>query len=90
LLRASAATDFHTCRPPDVVRVREVRIGHFKDPDGEEHYMLCGQFLPAQQEGKAQWTPSAMIGTSGYEQYTGGQAADFSHDASVIWDRVDD
>jgi hypothetical protein len=89
-LLTSAATDFHTHRPPDPVRFREVRIGHFKAPAGEEHYMMCGQFLQAQQDGKAQWTPFTTIKTSGYEQYIGGQAAGFSKDSSVIWDDVDD
>src|SRR6185503_1142506 len=50
-LLAAAATDFHTHRPPDPVRFRDVRIGRVMTPGGEEQYMLCGQFLPAQEGG---------------------------------------
>ncbi len=52
--------------------------------------MLCGQFLPAQEAGKAEWTPFATIKTSGYEQWIGAQAAGFCQNSSVIWDKVDD
>jgi hypothetical protein len=67
-----------------------VRVGHVMSPTGEEQYRLCGQFLPAQQGGKAEWTPFATIKTSGYEQYIGAQAAGFCNDASVIWDKEGD
>ena len=89
-LLTAAASDFHTHRPPDPVRFRDVRIGHVMTPSGEEQYMLCGQFLPAQEAGKAEWTPFATIKTSGYEQWIGAQAARFCQDSSVIWDKVDD
>jgi hypothetical protein len=64
-LLTAAATDFHTHRPPDPVRFRDVRIGHVVTATGEKQYMLCGQFLPAQEGGKAEWTPFATIKTSG-------------------------
>ena len=89
-LLTAAATDFHTHRPPDPVRFRDVRIGHVMTPSGEKQYMLCGQFLPAQEGGKAEWTPFATIKTSGYEQWIGAQAAVFCQGASVIWDKVGD
>jgi len=59
-------------------------------PSGEAQYMLCGQFLPAQEGGKAEWTPFATIKTSGYEQWLGAQAAGFCQGSSVIWDKVGD
>jgi hypothetical protein len=59
-------------------------------PGGEEQYMLCGQFLPAQEGGKAEWTPFATIKTSGYEQWNGAQAAGFCQRSSVIWDKEGD
>jgi len=59
-------------------------------PRREKQYMLCGQFLPAQAGGKAGWTPFATIKTSGYEQWTGAQAAGFCQDSSIIWDKVGD
>ena len=52
--------------------------------------MLCGQFLPAQEGGKAEWTPFATIKTSGYEQYIGVQAASFCQGTSVMWDKTGD
>jgi hypothetical protein len=90
LLLTAAANDFHTHRPLDPVRFRDVRVGHVMSPTGEEQYRLCGQFLPAQQGGKAEWTPFATIKTSGYEQYIGAQAAGFCQDSSVIWDKEGD
>lgn len=89
-LLTAAATDFHTHRPPDPVRFRDVRLGHFMTPSGEEQYMLCGQFLPAQEGGMAEWTPFATIKTSDYEQWIGTSASDFCQGSSVIWDKVGD
>jgi len=89
-LLTAAATDFHTHRPPDPVRFRDVRIGQVMTPSGEEQYILCGQFLPAQEGGKAEWTPFATIKTSGYEQWIGAQAAVVCQGSSVIWDKVGD
>ena len=59
-------------------------------PSGEEQYMLCGQFLPAQEGGNAEWTPFATIKTSDYEQWIGAQAAGFCQHSPVIWDEVGD
>ena len=89
-LLTAAATDFHTHRPPDPVRFRDVRIGHVMTTSGEKLYMLCGQFLPAQEGGKAEWTPFATIKTSGYEQWIGAQAAGYCQDSSVMWDKAGD
>ena len=89
-LLTAAATDFNNHRPPDPVRFREVRIGHVMAPDGEKQYLLCGQFLPAQPDGNAEWTPFATIKTSGYEQWIGAQAATFCQGASVSWEKEGD
>ena len=89
-LLTAAATDFHTHRPPDPVRFRDVRIGHAMTPKGEKQYRLCGQFLPAQEGGKAEWTAFATIKTSGYEQWIGAQAAGYCQGSSVIWDKEGD
>ena len=89
-LLAAAANEFHTHRPQESVRFRDVRVGHVMSPTGEEQYRLCGQFLPAQQGGKAEWTPFVTIKTSGYEQYIGAQAAGFCQDSSVTWDKEGD
>jgi len=90
-LLTSAATDFHTHHPPDPVQFRDVRIGHVVTSSGKEQYMLCGQLLPAQEDGvKAEWTPFATIKTSGYEQWIGAQAAGACQVSSVIWDKPED
>jgi len=89
-LITAAATDFHAHRPPHPARFRDVRVGHDTAPGGKEQYRLCGQFLPAQEQGKAEWTPFVTIKTSGYEQYIGVQAAGFCQDSSVTWDQVGD
>ena len=89
-LLTAAANDFHTHRPPDPVRFREVRLGHAVTPGGQERYMLCGQFLPAQEGDKAEWTPFATIKTAGYEQWIGSQAVGFCQGPSVKWDQVGD
>lgn len=89
-LLTSAATDFHAHRPTHPVRFRDVRVGYAMTRSGEKVFRLCGQFLPAQEAGKAEWTPFATIKTSGYEQYVGAQAATYRQDSSVIWDDVGD
>ena len=89
-LLTAAASDFLTHGPPDPVRFRDVRIGHVLIPSGEMEYRLCGQFLPAQEPGKAEWTPFATITTSDYEQHIEAQAAGFCQNSSFIWDSVDD
>ena len=52
--------------------------------------MLCGEFLPKVQEGKAAWTPFVTIKTSGYEQYLGDQGSNFCRQAKVTWDSKKD
>lgn len=71
--------------PPDPARFRAVRIGHVMTPEGAERYMLCGEFLPAQDAGKASWTPFATIKTSGYEQWLGAPAASFCRRSTIVW-----
>lgn len=87
-LLTSAATDFHTHRPPFPARFRDVRSGYVMTPDGKRQYRLCGEFLPAQEGGKAEWTLFVTIKTSGYEQWLGGQAGS-SCDRSMTWDKGD-
>jgi hypothetical protein len=84
-LLTSAATDFHTHRPPNADGFRHVRIGYVVSPTGEDQYRLCGEFLPAQTGNNGEWTPFATIKTSGYEQWIGPQAAGYCQGPSVIW-----
>lgn len=88
LLLTSAATDFHTHRAMYPARFRNVRSGYFVTADGTRQYRLCGEFLPAQEGGRAEWTRFATIMTDPYEQWLGGQAAPFC-DSSVTWHEGD-
>jgi hypothetical protein len=83
-----AATDFHTHRASYPARFRNVRSGYFVTADGTRQYRLCGEFLPAQEGGRAEWTRFVTIITDPYEQWLGGQAAPYC-DSSVTWDRGD-
>ena len=90
-LLASAASDFRTHGPSGPLRFRDVRVGRVTPATGEYHYMLCGQFRPAQGTGTVEWTPFVTIKTSGYEQYIGAQAdAAYCQHPGVTWDRTDD
>ena len=82
----AAATDFHTHRPPYPARFRDVRIGHVMTSRGEKQYMLCGQFLPSQEEADAEWTSFATIKTDPYEHWIGAQAAGLCQQKSITWD----
>ena len=88
-LLTSAAADFHTHRPPAPVRFRDVRSGYLMTPDGTRQYRLCGEFSPAQEGGKTEWTPFVTIKTSGYEQWVGAQALSFCSRSSMTWDVAD-
>jgi hypothetical protein len=87
-LLTAAATDFHEHRPPDPVRFRQVRVGHKLTPAGEDQYLLCGEFLPAQH--KAEWISFATIKTDPYEQWLGGSSTSFCHGPSFTWYTEDD
>ncbi len=86
-LLSSAATDFHTHRPPYPERFRNVRIGHTTSASGEAVYSLCGEFREA---GKSEWSHFATIKTSGYEQWLGSQSKDYCQGRSFVWDKKGD
>ena len=88
-LIASAASDFQKQRPPHPVRFRNVRSGYVTTADGARQYRLCGEFLPASEDGKAEWTPFATIRTSPYEQWLGQSASGFCQDPAMTWDKRD-
>ena len=88
-LLTSSARDFHTQRPPRPVRFRDVHTGYIMAPDSTRQYMLCGEFLPAQESGEAEWTPFVTIQTSGYEQYIGAQAVNLCKRSTIAWDKGD-
>ncbi|HEY0592542.1 MAG TPA: hypothetical protein VGF40_12295 [Thermoanaerobaculia bacterium] len=88
-LLSAAARDFHA-HGPAVSVFRDVRIGHVTTDGGEKQYRLCGEFLPARDDGKAQWTSFATIKTSDYEQWIGGQGSSFCQEPSMTWDETGD
>jgi hypothetical protein len=88
-LLTSSASDFHTHGPQHPVRFRDVRSGYVTGPDGTRQYRLCGEFLPAQESGRTEWTPFATIKTSGYEQWLGARAVSFCERSSLTWDKGD-
>ena len=87
-LLTSSATDFHI-HPPHPAGFRDVHSGYVMTPDGTRQYGLCGEFLPAQESGKAEWTPFVTIKTSGYEQWLGAQAVNFCRRSTIASDERD-
>ena len=80
---------FMPTAPPVVERFREVRFGHLVTAAGENRPLLCGDFLPKEQEHKAaEWTPFATIqtGKTVYEQWLGAQAASFCQPSKFVRD----
>ena len=90
-LLTASVNDFRA-HGPHPEGFRDVRVGHFLSPNGKEQYtyILCGQVLPAQEAGKAEWAPFATIKTSGYEQWIGAQATSLCQRSSIIWDKGGD
>jgi hypothetical protein len=88
-LLTSAATDFHTHRPPYLTRFRGVRSGYVVTTAGTRQYRLCGEFLAAQESGKTEWAPFVTIKTSGYEQWLGAPASSFCGGPSITWNKED-
>lgn len=85
-LLTSAANDFRAHPQSGPIHFYNVRIGHVMSSDGEEQYMLCGEFSSAQGGGKDERIPFATIRTSGYEQWTGAHANGVCQDKSLRWD----
>lgn len=85
-LLASAAAEFHKSSNPAPERFREVQLGHYKTESGEEQYVLCGEFLPQRESGKAKWTPFATVRTSDYEQWIGAQSESFCRHPGIKWE----
>ncbi len=90
VLLTTAANEFHTHAPKDPVGFRDVRLGHRSNEDGGARYVLCGEFLPTHDPGKANWVHFATLQTSGYEQWIGGQALGHCTDPGIQWDDAGD
>ena len=89
VLLGYAATDFRAQRAPQPVEFRNVRIGYVLTSDGAKQHRLCGEFLPAGDGGKGNWSSFATIQTDPYEQWLGGSTLTFCKDPGMKWDRED-
>ncbi len=85
----SAAADFFEHQPPFPTKFRKVRLGHVDKDKKDAMYRLCGEFLAADENGKARWTRFATIKTSGYEQYLGSSTT-YCTDPKIIWAKTGD
>ncbi len=84
-LIAYSTADFHEHGPAGPGRFRDVRSGYLLTASGEPQYMLCGEFLQAQEDGTTRWMPFATLKTSSYEQWIGAQSATFCKAESTKW-----
>jgi hypothetical protein len=89
LLDASAK-DFNDHQPPIPVNFRNVIVRNLLGQNGENHYMICGEFLEKEKQSKDEWTTFVTIKTSGYEQWIGRQAIGFCQDAKEISYKISD
>jgi hypothetical protein len=89
LLDASAK-DFHDHQPPHPVSFRNVQLRNLTGSKGENHYMICGQFLEQDKQNKDGWTSFATIKTSGYEQWIGNQSLTYCQDSKPVSYKTND
>ena len=84
-LLTTAVSDFRKHRSTYPSRFRQVRLGYIVAPNGTTRYMLCGEFLPASEDGIADWTHFVTIKTDPYEQLLGAQAKGYCEQSSIVW-----
>ena len=78
------ANDFYKHQHPAPADFKDVRMKRIPKSDGEELYILCGQFLIHDKVNKDEWIPFVTIKNSNYEQYIGATAVNFCHDSKEI------
>ncbi len=88
-LLTSAANDFFSHGQSRPRGFRDVHIGYLSSPGVEEHYIMCGEFLPPQDASNAGWTSFATIKTSDYEQWLGPQAVAFCRQSVIAQGSAD-
>jgi hypothetical protein len=84
LIEASSK-DFHQ-HTSESIRFRNVRLGYELTPESEKQFLICGEFMPLEQGADGAWSRFATIGTNGYEQWLGAQAAGICDRATVVWE----
>lgn len=80
-----SAKDFHDHQPPGLIKFRNVQVRNLINPNAENLYMICGQFLA-----KDEWISFATIKTFGYEQWIGNQSLGFCQDSKPISYKTND
>ncbi len=88
MLATSAAKDFHLHGPYPAC-FRNVYFGRIVS-NGNEWYLLCGEFQPMTDGQHAEWVPFVTIKTSDYEQWIGQQSLAFSQNKALILNRNKD
>ncbi|GAB3335830.1 hypothetical protein GCM10027299_45200 [Larkinella ripae] len=67
-----------------------MKVGYLNTAKAERQYVLCGEFLSQDKEGRKIWTLFATIKTSDYEQWIGNQALPFCQNPKVKWVKGND
>ena len=78
------ANDFYKHQHPAPAGFKDVRMKRIQKSDGEELYILCGQFLIIDKEKKDEWIQFVTIKNSNYEQYIGANAVNFCQNSKEI------
>jgi hypothetical protein len=75
-----SANDFYKNQQPAPVEFKNVKLKYIKKPNGEELYILCGQFVTEDK----QETQFATVKNSDYEQWIGNSALTYCQDSKEI------
>jgi len=80
LIISISANDFIKNQQPEPVDFKNVKLKYIKKPNGEELYVLCGQFVTADK----QETQFATIKNIDYEQWIGNSALTYCQTSQEI------
>jgi hypothetical protein len=75
-----SAKDFYKNQRPAPVDFKNIKLKYIKKPNGEELYILCGQFVTKDN----QETQFATVKNSDYEQWVGNSALTYCQDSKEI------
>ncbi|HNF72275.1 MAG TPA: hypothetical protein PLP34_07675, partial [Chitinophagaceae bacterium] len=75
-----SAHDFYKNQKPEPVHFSNVQLKYIKKEDGEELYILCGEFITIDKK----QTPFATVKNSDYEQWIGTSALTYCQDSDVL------
>ncbi len=75
-----SANDFNKNQQPVPVDFKNVKLKYIKKPNGEELYILCGQFVTNDK----QETQFATVKNSDYEQWVGNSALTYCQNSKEI------